>query len=336
MIKNLKSRWGAFFTALTILAAAGLLVSTMAATTFQAPATKGNGLRELLEQLIQITVRKPDEKGLSWKKWLVVDKHWNTVLAVASSQDKTKADMLCAMRDSVPLIALLSPGQKGRFDFVKIDRDLCNGWEVSARAFTAQKGIDWVELKNAEGTIFVIGDGDARLPQFLAMPIEDNTHWLILGWNKFGDEFESILFYDLRQRAITTFSDFALHPGAMRFVFLKAADNAWLEFSYSPGQKAPTGVAVHHQEPGRLMAAFMDLNKDGKMDTVAEIAADKNQLGVKKSDAPLESPDNDRINELKTYLVDKAVLANHIWLDAQALWRQLEPLGVPLPERFNM
>ncbi|MDX2134741.1 MAG: hypothetical protein SFV52_08145 [Saprospiraceae bacterium] len=288
-------------------------------------------LRDLLAQMVQTCRQQPHEHGATWKKWESDKQPWNALLAVAIGADTQRADLLMAMHDTLPVAALVAADRKKHYQYLRLHKNLCQGWDMAARALSDNGVINWVSLTRDGQKIILGGDSGQTYPRLLIMPLQD-TSCLILTLNPYGDAFEHILLYDVRHRALTACANFALHPSAVQYLFLKGAGDTWLEFSYVNGHQKPVAIAEHQQFPGQLSAALIDCNKDGTMDVLADLAADGKTVQIRHTDVPaLLAKDAKRVEIAKKELTVHAAKAHQFWLDAQGVWRQLSPLGVVLP-----
>jgi hypothetical protein len=307
----------------------------------QAQATQGNDMGGLLEQNIraisQAVQTKPTGKGPKWRKWTTQNATWNTLVATASSQeDTTLADWVMIASDTLPLIAMTSRPKARRYDCIKLDKKLCQGWDVLAKSSNPQGIVDWVALKNPTGELFLSGFDETGMPRTIIMPTGEGSH-LILDTDAKGEALESMLIFNAEKKTVEVCCNFALNEEKIRYLFVRNDHGDWLELTYAKGIKKPVGIAKHHKMPGQLSSVLLDLNRDGKLDVLGHISGMKGKATqLKMSDLVLSSKLVEKADSLKTKMTGDARKAHQIWLEAQWFWSKLKPMGVQMPLRYPM
>lgn len=306
-----------------------LLSLVTLATSGQTPNAPPKSLNLTLQEILLPTTSPPTEQGPGWKKWTVDGKPWNILLATSTGKDPTKADLVVALRDTLPLIALAATNRKDQYDYLKVDRSLAGGRQLTLYDANEDGVVDRVETGQEEEKLFVFSQKDNALPQFLTMPQTDGTY-AVLSWDRYGDSFENILLYDPWIQSIRAYSPFTLNPAQMKYLFLKTDAEHWLELTYRNGRTI--AVARHHQYPGNLESVMMDLNKDGKMDMLSNVSALEESMTIRKINEPLQFKDSQQLQSIRKNIVEKAAVVYATWRALRPFWLQLNPLGVRFPE----
>jgi hypothetical protein len=295
-----------------------------------------SSLEQEVETISQFIQSKPVEKGPKWRKWTSTNTPWNTLIATTSMPDTTFADWVMCLSDTLPLFAMTAAPKNKHYDCLKLDKSLCQGWDFMAKSSNPKGIIDWVALENLSGKVFLSGDKETGTLQSI-VTIFDKDHFLLINTDTTGETFESMLIFNVKKKTIDLCCNFALNAEKIRYLFIKSENDNWLEITYAKGSKKPVGIAKHHKIPGQLSSALLDLNRDGRLDALAQISDSKGKnIQFKTADVALSATAMNDLDSLKNTITDSARKAHQIWLDSQWLWSKLKPMGLQLPMRYRM
>lgn len=292
-------------------------------------------LASLLQTVWLPMSMQPNYQERGWKSWEVVGMHWNELIAGSTGADSSRANLVIALRDSLPLLALVAPEQSKRYRYLKIDGFLTGGWQISMQASAETGQPECIEFSQGNEKVFFFSQPDGKGLYFMVMPLADGNY-ILLSWDKNGEAFEHILIYDPRKRSIQACGQFALHPSSMTYLFVKTNQEDWLELTFHEARPEPVAMALHDQLPGNLRSMLLDLDHDGKMDIFSETADASAALIIRNIAVaePLYHPE--MLIHYKQAMVEQALRTNAIWLKIQSLWPQLDPLSLRLPEIIRL